>query len=96
MKYQQFKTLLISKHARKRILERDISYKEIYTALKKGEVLKEYPDENPYPCYLIYNTWRRKPLHLVIAYDEMEKVCILVTVYRPAPDQWIKNTIRIK
>jgi hypothetical protein len=29
-----------------------------------------------------------RPIHIVVAYDEDEKRCILITVYEPDPEIW--------
>ncbi|MBI5234470.1 MAG: DUF4258 domain-containing protein, partial [Deltaproteobacteria bacterium] len=44
----------------------------------------------PSPSVLIYGkTTAHRPLHIVCAYDETEKLTIVITVYHPNPKSWI-------
>ncbi len=54
-----------------------------------AELLEEYPDDRPYPSCLLFGFARsRRPLHLVAAYDEIERQAIVITVYQPDPGKW--------
>jgi len=44
-------------------------------------IVKEYPDDKPYPSILIFGkTNRERPLHIVCAYDSEEDHTIVITV----------------
>lgn len=64
---------------------------EVYEAICKGEIIEEYPDDEPYPSVLIYGkTKATKPLHIVCAYNHDENLAIIITVYHPNPELWIE------
>jgi hypothetical protein len=67
-----------------------LTFDEIYFPVLHGEVIEEYPTEKPYPSCLIYGqTFSGDPVHSVWAYNESNKWAVLITVYRPDPNQWI-------
>lgn len=69
-----------------RILDR-----EVYEAISNGEIIEEYWTDKPYPSVLIYGrTNSNRPLHIVCAYNEDDGLVIVITVYHPNPDLWIK------
>ncbi len=79
---------MYSRHAVQRMFSRGIGATEVEEALRKGECIEAYPTDQPYPSYL-YLAWSAgEPLHVVVALLESERRCIIVTVYRPSPDQW--------
>jgi len=64
---------------------------ELIEAVESLEVLKEYPDDTPFPSALLFGTTHlQRPLHFVAAYSESEKLLTIVTVYQPDPDLWIE------
>ena len=67
-----------------------IDDEEVYQAICSGEMLEEYPDDTPYPSMLIFGkTKENRPLHVVCAYNQLEEVVIIVTVYEPNPQFWV-------
>jgi hypothetical protein len=57
--------------------------------------IENYPDDEPYPSYLIYGkTKKKRPLHIVCAYSKEEDLVIVITVYQPDPQKWIDNERR--
>ena len=88
--------LIISGHAFQKIFERYITIEDIEMVVSKGEVIKEYPDDKPYPSFLLLGFINGTPLHVVIAKNNTEKFCILVTAYFPDSAIWdstFKNKI---
>jgi hypothetical protein len=70
---------------------------EVYEAICSGEVTEDYPDDKPYPSVLIYGrTAVDRPVHIVCAFDQKEKLAIVVTVYQPDADLWIDYKRRKK
>jgi hypothetical protein len=57
-------------------------------AIRRGEVIAEYPDDDPYPSFLMLATVRGRPLHVVVGVDESSQDCYIITVYGPDPDRW--------
>jgi hypothetical protein len=79
--------ILISHHARVRMFERNISTDDLITIISSGEIIEEYPDDEPCPSFLIVGFINAVAYHTVIA------VCTdhirVITVYIPEEDKWI-------
>ncbi len=79
-------------HARHEMLYEErgsIVEQEIFEAVADGQVIESYPDDTPYPSFLILGfTTARRPLHAVCAYNEQEDMAIVVTIYEPDPALW--------
>ncbi|GIW92836.1 MAG: hypothetical protein KatS3mg110_0877 [Pirellulaceae bacterium] len=56
--------------------------------IQEGEVIACYPDDLPYPSVLILGFEGGKPLDVVVAQDPENRICIVVTVYKPDPKLW--------
>ena len=70
---------------------------EVSECIKNGQIIKAYPEDTPYPSFLIYGrTASNRPIHLVCAYNCDEDKAIIVTVYEPDPALWIDFTRRIR
>jgi hypothetical protein len=80
--------LVFTRHARKRVLEREIRIDEIHAALATPTVIEEYPEEEPYPCRLVLGWASRRPIHLVLAGPTAAGDTILVTLYEPDLERW--------
>jgi hypothetical protein len=70
------------------MFERSIARDEVLSAVKLGELIDEYPDDEPFPSFLLLARVRERVLHLVVAQDPQSRQCYLVTVYAPNPDLW--------
>jgi len=80
----------ITDHADEEAEADKLTFDEIYFSVLHGEVIENYPTEKPYPSGLIYGqTFSGDPVHSVWAYNESNKWAVLITVYRPDPNQWI-------
>ena len=67
-----------------------INEEEVKEAMMKGEIIEKYKDDEPYPSVLIYGrTNKRRPLHIVVAYDKKDDLTIIITVYHPDPRLWV-------
>jgi hypothetical protein len=92
--------VLYTAHARKEMrLEEHglIREEEVYEAVLKGEIIKDYEDDQPYPSTLLYgNTLTGRPIHVVCAYCSTDDLLIIVTVYEPNPARWINYRRRRK
>jgi DNA transposition AAA+ family ATPase len=71
------------KHALERMLERGISRDNVKTALLDGDIINVYPADKPYSSCLVYGEDGDEPYHVVVAYDEKNETCFIITVYRP-------------
>lgn len=84
--------ILFSSHARVRMFERNVSSDDILEFLRAGEMIEQYPDDEPCPSLLLLGYKNEVPFHLVIA--ECKDHIRVITVYIPEPDKWINNRIR--
>jgi len=85
---RQCTTFQFSSHAVQRMYERGISKKDTITAVKNGEIITEYPDDSPYPSYLLLARVNRRPIHVLLALDLKDHICYIITVYEPDPKIW--------
>jgi hypothetical protein len=80
--------ILISHHARVRMFERNISTDDLISIVSMGEIIEEYPDDEPCPSVLILGLIDAAVYHTVIA------VCTdhirVITVYIPEENKWIE------
>lgn len=79
---------IYARHALQRMAERGISRKDIETVVEAGEIIRDYPDDTPYPSRLILGLRGERPLHIVAADNDSANETIIVTVYEPDPDIW--------
>lgn len=62
---------------------------EVLEALNAGEIIEEYPDDQPYPsCLILGRTLTARPLHMVCAPVSTERRLIVITTYQPDPTRW--------
>jgi hypothetical protein len=73
------------------MFRRDINTLDVEDAIKNGEIIKSYLDDKPYPSFLILGFRTEKAIHLVIAKNEQENECIVVTTYVPDPAIWMDD-----
>ena len=72
-------------HVQRQCRERNISTEQIEQALTHGKIIKQYPDDKPYPSCLIMFVGPR-PLHVVASVSKTE--VYVITAYSPDPDIW--------
>ncbi|MBN2718863.1 MAG: DUF4258 domain-containing protein [Deltaproteobacteria bacterium] len=80
--------IFIRMHAAKRMLEREISIDEIESVVETGEVIEEYPKDEPFPSRLLLGWPARRPLHVVAADDDTDNITHVITAYLPNPEKW--------
>lgn len=86
----------ITAHARREARNDSLLIDEIFFAAQHGEIIEDYPDDKPYPSCLIYGSNKiGQPVHSVWAFDELNQLAILITVYRPDPVRWVNWKERI-
>jgi hypothetical protein len=84
----------LSRHALKRVVERNISASEIQEAGAGAERIEDYPDDKYSPSALLLGfTLAGRPLHIQVSLARTEKTKI-VTIYEPDPEEWIDHRIR--
>ncbi|MBP7865805.1 MAG: DUF4258 domain-containing protein [Acidobacteria bacterium] len=83
-----------TRHALRRVVERNISLDQILQASSNAEIIEDYPDDKYAPsCLLLGFTADGRPLHLQITRDE-ETVTRIITIYEPDPAQWFSYRVR--
>jgi hypothetical protein len=83
-----------SRHAFRRVIERNIGEQEIREAGAEAEVIEDYPDDKYSPSALLLGfTTAGRPLHFQVSYRETDVVKI-VTIYEPDQNEWIENRKR--
>ena len=93
MKKLDCRTKKFSRHAVAKMFQRNITKSEIDNVIVSGQVINEYPDDSPFPSFLLFGFYNNRPLHIVIAFNNSEHICIIVTVYIPDPKLWTDNYI---
>ena len=80
-----------SGHVFKRMAERQFSPDSIKAVIKEGTVIKEYPDDTPYPSRLILGYDGERPVHVVSAYNPKDDTEYVITVYEPDSQLWTSD-----
>lgn len=73
------------------MFKREIDTLDVEEVIAKGEIIKSYLDDRPYPSYLILGFRRENAVHLVIAKNVQDDECIVVTAYIPDPSIWMDD-----
>lgn len=85
---------VFSRHALKRVVERNISEAEIRQAGAKIEVLEDYPADKYSPSGLLLGfTAAGRPLHFQVSYAKSD-VTKIITIYEPDPNEWTEHRKR--
>ncbi|MGI8950039.1 MAG: DUF4258 domain-containing protein [Chitinophagaceae bacterium] len=82
------KKVQIGEHSFKRMFERRIETEDVLQVVYSGEIIKQYSDEKPYPAYLMLKFVKHKPIHIIVAKNNENGSCFIVTVYEPDPELW--------
>ncbi|MCH8156485.1 MAG: DUF4258 domain-containing protein [Nitrospinae bacterium] len=90
----EIKRIVFARHALTQIFKRSISIDEVEAVISHYEIVAEYPDDTPFPSRLVLGFVEQKPLHVVLGYDEKDKIGYVVTAYRPDSSQWEPSFIR--
>lgn len=70
------------------MFERGITPNAVEQIVEIGDVIEEYPEDQPYPSVLLCAQIQEKSLHAVVAYDSETGDCYIVTVYAPDAALW--------
>jgi hypothetical protein len=90
-----YNRIRITDHADEEAQNDKLAYNDIFFSVLHGEVIKDYPDDKPFPSCLIFGFSKRKdPIHSVWAFNSENNWAVLITVYRPDPLLWIDWRIR--
>lgn len=70
------------------MFERGLGTADVRAVLDEGKTIADYPDDKPFPSRLIPGFARNQPIHVVVAFDESNGWCNVVTAYLPDPAAW--------
>lgn len=80
--------LVFSVHALQRMFERQLGVEDVEAVIESGEMIEDYPNDKPYPSWLVL-AWRgARPVHVVVAHNLRDNELIVITVYEPDPELW--------
>jgi hypothetical protein len=79
-----------TRHALRRMVERNISELEIRQSAENLQLIEDYPDDKYSPSGLLlgYSSGNR-PIHIQVSYADTPAVRI-ITLYEPDPLEWIE------
>jgi len=70
------------KHALERMLERNISRKEVKETIKYGELIENYETDTFFESALFFYN-NSKAIHVVAGFDKINQIIYIITAYRP-------------
>jgi hypothetical protein len=70
------------------MFERGLGRDAVLETIVSGEVIAEYPEDRPYPSVLMLKLVSGEPVHVVVAREEEQRQCFVVTAYRPDRAMW--------
>lgn len=80
-------TIIFTQHVKQRCVERSIKVDDIEKAIMTGEIIKQYPDDKPFPsCLILGISTKNKYLHVVVGSDG--NYLSIITAYYPDPKLW--------
>lgn len=83
-----------SRHATDRMILRQITIPEIREAIGNAALIEDYPNDKYGPSCLLFGlTLQGRPLHVQCSYATRLLIKI-ITVYEPAPGEWIEFRVR--
>ena len=83
-----------SRHALRKVVERNIRLEEIREAGSEAQVIEDYPDDKYSPSVLLLGfTHAGRPLHLQVSLS-MAELTKIITLYEPDPREWIDFRMR--
>jgi Domain of unknown function (DUF4258) len=83
-----------TEHAVDQSILRRISAQELREAIADSEIIEDYPDDKYGPsCLILGFTNARRPLHIQCSHPYRPLIKI-ITLYEPAPNQWIDFKVR--
>ncbi len=82
------KIIKYADHAVVQMFKRNISTFEVELTIETGQVIRNYPDDKPYPSCLMMGIFREKIIHVVMAFNSNEEECVIITAYVPDPEIW--------
>lgn len=79
-----------TEHSLEEIDNDDLNIEDVQEIAVNGEVIKEYPEDKPFPSTLKLGWvgfWNSYPVHVVSAVSD-KQITIIITAYKPNPEIW--------
>jgi hypothetical protein len=83
----KFNQIYFSGHATLQMFKRNIQVEDIERVLDTGQIIKNYPDDKPFPSFLMLGFIGNRPLHVVASTDSRGN-CYIITAYEPDKKIW--------
>jgi len=83
--------IIFSGHAIRQMFHREIAKNDVLEVINNGQVIVDYPDDNPYSSCLILGFVNDSPIHVVYAFDRENKTGIVITAYIPNSRLWTED-----
>lgn len=80
--------LVFRVHAIQQMFQRSISKNDVLDVIENGDIIREYPDDTPYPSRLMLGWREKRPIHVVAADNPTSGETIIITAYEPDPAIW--------
>ena len=77
-----------SRHVLERMAARNLALAVVKEALQTGEIIEEYPEDEPYPSGLFLGWVEDEAVHAVAAFEASRRVVYIITAYRPDEDHF--------
>lgn len=86
-KINQSENIILTEHARNRLIEWNIKMQDVIKCIETGEIIKQYEDDKPFPsCLILGMSINNKYLHVVVSMND--NYIHLITAYFPNLEQW--------
>lgn len=76
--------------------ERNFDPHDIRKVLEAGTIVEDYPNDSPYPSFLVMAWMEQRPVHIVAANNDDDSMTIIITVYEPDASKWHTGFTRRK
>ena len=83
--------VVYTRHALMRMFERAVTTADVREILLTGELVEDYPADEPFPSRLLLGRVREEALHVVVAVDAAAGRCHIITVYWPDVVVWLDD-----
>jgi hypothetical protein len=78
-----------TRHALDALASEPFSVGDVEVALQQAEMIEDYPHLRRYlPDCLVLAFVQTKPIHCVVAINELHDYILMVTIYQPSVQEW--------